>query len=112
MEDKIVQIIERLENVAPAAWDAMLAHAQLSAALELAVSLAYLVFIAAMARRLPTLWARAYDNDLEPVAIIGGTVVGILGVLAIGTLASASTWLGLFYPEAAVIHELLSAATK
>lgn len=112
MEEKIVQIIERLENVAPSAWDAMLAHARLDAALGLAFSVVVYATIAVLMRRRVKLWDAACEHDLEPLVIIGSIVLGILSIIATVIVFSASSWLGLFYPEAAVIHKILSAATN
>lgn len=120
MEQKVVDILSALQtsvtDLAPEAWLALVIAARIDSIL----SLAYVVTMFSAAGvwgitfRRVIAWCEK-QNDSEPPFVlfgIGSLVLFVLTAIAIAIVFSTSTWLGLFYPEAAVVRDLLKAATE
>ena len=112
MEEQIVHLLQTIEGaattLAPQVWSALLVHARVSSILCLVFSVITLPVAAVTLRRLPKLWEKACENDAEPIVVVGGLIGAILTIFAVVLLFDTGTWLGVFYPEAVVVHDLLS----
>lgn len=118
MEEKIVEILGALQtsvkDLAPEAWLALVLAARVDAILSVAYCIVIFAAMAvyALTVRRTMAWIDSV-NDNEPLFVIWGIaslVLAILVAIAVVTLFSTSTWLGLFYPEAAVVRDLLTKA--
>jgi small-conductance mechanosensitive channel len=116
LEEKVTEILAALQGsvteLAPEAWAALVFAARVDSVLSLIGSIAILAGCAVFLRKWPKLWERSREDDLEPAVVIASFLVGILAIVAIITIFSTYVWLGLFYPEAAVIRSILDGATS
>ena len=111
MEQHIAQMLASLQSavttLAPEVWAALVFAARLDSVLCLAYAIVTLSGAGYFAMKLPKLWERAVENNFEPPVALAGLFFAVLAIIAVIVLFSTSTWLGLFYPEAAVIQDLM-----
>lgn len=124
MEEKVVELLSELQNaittLAPEAWLALVLAAKVTAYRNVVIgALAALWFATyawiALRRVVPFLCSNKQASDVEIGTRVGFLFVGgfsavICFMIAIVFLGGTDTWLGLFYPEAQVVRDLLNAA--
>lgn len=120
LEQKAVEIITNLQDLAQPAMQLTLEAVRFGAAIDVSLSAAYLIAIyfasRFVGRTIYPAW-KAADSEISEFGgliflIIGGLTAVVTSVAAIVTLFSASTWLAIFSPEMALARMLLSKATS
>lgn len=116
MEEQIATLVKGLQSavttLAPEAWKALVFAARVDGLLSIGFGVLMLFVTAVWLYYFNRMWKWAAHDYNEPGIVIASVFIGIAFILGLVALFSTSTWLGVFYPEAEVVRELLSKVGK
>ena len=116
MEEQVAQILASLQGavteLAPEAWAALVVGARVDAILNLVLAAVAIPGSLVWFYYFKRMFEWSEKDDLEPLIVFPSIAIGIAGICGLLGLFFSSTWLGIFYPEAAVIRSLIDAAAN